>query len=287
MWCDAEREESHANKAQKADDIVTLTGDISDLDDTVNNEESGLKQQLKEKNEELKENRVAQETEKKERKAQVLVYFKEITNLQEAEKTLDKALDVLTKFYAWLKKKSGPHHFEEKIGKDSGGHNIKQMKEATVEELEKACSEDPHCMGFNTAGYLKSEIQAEEKWYDTEETLYVKVYDESLVAKGKGTVTKKEDPAPPEVWSKDDKAGSKAKGNDVIGMIQQILDETKAEEAEVHTAEEANQHAFEDERDELKQQEKDCLNTITDLEEEIASKEDTIEKKHDEKFQTE
>merc|ERR1719399_816383 len=122
MWCDAEREESHANKAQKADDIVTLTGDISDLDDTVNNEESGLKQQLKEKNEELKENRVD----------------------QEAEKKLMKALDVLNKFYAWLKKKSGPHHFEEKIGKDSGGHNIKQMKEATVEELEKACSEDPH-----------------------------------------------------------------------------------------------------------------------------------------------
>merc|ERR1719316_631579 len=39
--------------------------------------------------------------------------------------------------------------------------------------------------------------------------------------------------------------------------------------------------------DELKTNEKECLDTITDLEEEIASKEDTIEKKHDEKFQTE
>jgi len=162
---------------------------------------------------------------------------------------------------------------------------VKVYDQATVDELEKACSEDPHCAGFNTAGYLKDEIQAEDKWYETDESLYVKVYDESLVQKS--ATLRKEDPAPPDVWAEDSKVGSGGKGGDVIGMLEFITSETIKEENEVHVAEEASQHEFEEDMDTLKATEKDTLKLITNLEEEIAQKEATIEKKYNDKFQTE
>ena len=51
-------------------------------------------------------------------------------------------------------------------GKDAG-KGLKQLTEASVEDLEKACSEDPNCVAFSTSGWLKSSIPAEEsEWYD-------------------------------------------------------------------------------------------------------------------------
>merc|ERR1719359_2571881 len=111
-WCDSERETSHTQKDEKSDAITNLIGDIESLDDAVNNEGTGLKQQIKETHESLKSNRADQRTEIKERKEENKVYQSTITTIQDAEKTLLKATKVLKKFYAWLKKKSGKHHYE-------------------------------------------------------------------------------------------------------------------------------------------------------------------------------
>merc|ERR1712139_520609 len=195
-WCDSEREEAFSTKKDKEDGIDGLEGKVVELTDTIENAETGLKKQLADENTKLTENRKDQADEIETRGLETSAYQANIVNLVNAEKTLDKALKVLKKFYDWLHAKTGPHHYEKKAGKDAGGSNIKRIPEATVEELEEACSADPGCAGFNTMGWMKAAIDPEEKWYAAEGDLYVKVYDEEnpVVLMQQ----KKEEPAPPE-----------------------------------------------------------------------------------------
>merc|ERR1719247_791975 len=280
-WCDSEREESFSTKKDKEEAIDGLVQKIDSLDDTVNNEETGLKKQKADAYDSLKQNRADQKATIKERKEEILLYHKVIMNLHEAEKTLMKATKVLKKYYEWMKAAQAPHHYDKKEGKDSGGHNIKRLKEASIEELEEACSDIPECKGFNTNGWLKAGVDPEEKWYDSDSSLYVKVYEESLIAKKQ----KREDPEPPETM--DEPVGDGAKGNDVVGMLEYVYDETVKEENGVHMDEEADQHAFEKEMTDLKDQEKSLQETIVDLEEEIAEKENDIEVAHVDREKTE
>jgi len=280
-WCDSEREESFQTKSDKEDGINGLIEKIDSLDDTVNNEETGLKKQKADAYDSLKQNRADQKTSIKERKEEILIYHSVIMNLHDAEKTLMKATKVLKKYYEWMKAAQAPHHYDKKEGKDSGGSNIKRLKEASIEELEEACSDIPECKGFNTNGWLKSGIDKEEKWYDSDSSLYVKVYEESLIAKKQ----KREDPEPPETM--DEPVGDGAKGNDVVSMLEYIYDETVKEENGVHMDEESDQHAFEKEMTDLKDQEKSLQETIVDLEEEIAEKENDIEVAHVDREKTE
>merc|ERR1719265_2993681 len=176
-WCNSERESNHEQKSQKQDMIDSLNEKVAELVDIIDNEETGLKALLAEENEKLAENQKDQADETEDRAAENAAYQKNVHNLVEAEKILAKATKVLQKFYDWLHAKTGPHHYEEKAGKDAGGGNMKRIPEASVDELEEACSADPACAGFNTMGWLKSAIDPEEKWYDAEGSLYAKVYD--------------------------------------------------------------------------------------------------------------
>merc|ERR1719473_2352641 len=164
-WCDGEREENHAQLDDKTTNKESLEGKVVELTDTIENAETGLKKQLADENTKLSENRKDQADEIETRGLENAAYQANIVNLVNAEKTLDKALKVLKKFYDWLHKKSGPHHYEKKAGKDSGGSKLKRVAEASVEELEEACSNDPGCAGFNTMGWMKAAIDPEEKWY--------------------------------------------------------------------------------------------------------------------------
>jgi len=270
-WCDSEREDSHAQLDDKTTNKESLEGKVVELTDTIENAETGLKKQLADENTKLAENRKDQADETETRGLENAAYQGNIVNLVNAEKTLDKALKVLKKFYDWLHAKTGPHHYEEKSGKDSGSGNMKRIPEASVEELEEACSAEPGCAGFNTMGWLKSAIDPEEKWYDAEGSLYVKVYDEENPV---GLIQKKEEPAPPDADFSD--TGQSA-GGDAVSMLGFILEETKKEEKQAHTDEEASQHTFEDTMADLKTQEAACLETIADLEEQLASTEKTLE----------
>merc|ERR1719262_2104676 len=155
--------------------MSTLEEKKTELIDIIENEETGLKKLLADEEASLATNQKDQADQIEERAAANGAYQKNVHNLVEAEK-------VLTKVYDWLKAKTGPHHYEKKDGKDSGGSNIKRIPEASTEELEEACSADPSCAGFNSDGWLKSAIVAEDKMnpYPTG-SLYVKVYDESLL----------------------------------------------------------------------------------------------------------
>merc|ERR1719446_811735 len=194
-WCDSEREENHDQLSKKKTNKGSLEGKVVELTDAIENAETGLKKQLADENTKLTENRKDQADEIEDRGLENAAYQANIVNLVKAEETLDKALKVLKKFYDWLHKKQGPHHYEEKTGKDSGSSNIKRIPEASVEEMEEACSADPGCAGFNTMGWMKASIDPEAKWYDAEGDLYVKVYDEENPV---GLLQKREEPAPPD-----------------------------------------------------------------------------------------
>merc|ERR1719197_978669 len=269
-WCDSEREDNHATLEDKTTNKGSLEGKVVELTDTIENAESGLKKQLSDENTKLTENRKDQADEIETRGLENAAYQGNIVNLVNAEKTLDKALKVLKKFYDWLHAKSGPHHYEKKAGKDSGSSNLKRIPEATVEELEEACSADPGCAGFNTMGWMKAAIDPEDKWYGAEGDLYVKVYDEENPV----GLIQKEEPAPPEADFSDTGQGQ---ATDAVSMLGFILEETKTEEKQAHTDEEASQHAFEDTMADLKTQEAACLETIADLEESLAATEKTLE----------
>merc|ERR1719335_2064631 len=146
------------------------------------------------------------------------------------------------------------------------------MPEATIEQLEDACSADPGCAGFNSNGWLKSAIDEEDKWYDSDGDLFVKVYDEEspvLLQK------RKEEPEPPEAFDDEEEgtSGQSDKATEVIEMMAFILVETEKEEDEAHTTELEAQHAFEDEITELKSQEAATLEVIAELEEQLAKAE--------------
>jgi len=270
-WCDSEREESHSQLDDKTTNKESLEGKVVELTDTIENAETGLKKQLADENTKLTENRKDQADEIETRGLENAAYQANIVNLVNAEKTLDKALKVLKKFYDWLHAKTGPHHYEKKAGKDAGGSNIKRIPEATVEELEEACSADPGCAGFNTNGWMKAAIDPEDKWYAADGDLYVKVYDEENPVV---LMQRKEEPAPPEA---DFSETGQGQATDAVSMLGFILEETKKEEKQAHTDEEEAQKTFEDTMNDLKTQEAACLETIADLTENLASTEKTLE----------
>merc|ERR1719162_1897542 len=268
-WCDSERSDNHDQLDDKTTNKESLEGKVVELTDTLDNAETGLKKQLADENTKLATNRKDQADEIETRGLESGAYQANIVNLVNAEKTLDKALKVLKKFYEWLHKKSGPHHYEKKAGKDSGSSNLKRIPEATVEELEEACTADPGCAGFNTQGWLKGAIDPEDKWYGADGDLYVKVYD----GENPVVLMQKEEPAPPDA---DFSETGQGQATDAVSMLGFILEETKKEETQAHTEEEA-QKTFEDTMNDLKTQEAACLETIADLTESQASTEKTLE----------
>jgi hypothetical protein len=280
-FCDDERTTNDASIESLTGSIDQLTGEIDQLTTDIEEPEKGLKATLAARQQDLADNKQSQADETASRAAENAEYRKTVANLVVAEETIEKALSVLTKFYDWLERKQGPHHYDEKSGKDSGGATIKRIPEASVDELESACSADPNCAGFNTNGILKSSIQDEGEWYDFAGSLYVKVQDASF-AQLKG---RKEDPAPP---TDEFKGGQEDKGHDALNMLEFILSETKAEEKTAHEGEEKAQADYEDMMTEAKKDENELLETIAKLEENLANKEKertlkNMNKKADEK----
>merc|ERR1719207_510352 len=280
-WCDSEREENQGVLDEKISNKEALEGQMVELTDEIENAETGLKKQIADEDAKLAENRKAQADETEDRGLENVAYQANVKNLVAAQEILSKATKVLKKFYDWLHAKQGPHHYDKHDGKDSGSANGKRIPEASVEQLEDACSADPACAGFNTNGYLKMAIDPEEKWYDNPGgALYVKVYD----SENPVLLQKKEDPEPPATFESEADgdgayAGQTDKATDVVGMLEFIFDETKKEEDAAHTDELNSQHAFEDTMTDLKTQEATTLDTLADLKEQLAGKEKSLEER--------
>jgi hypothetical protein len=280
-WCDSEREDNHAQLANKKSGQDQLNGEIVSLTDEIENEETGLKKQMADLQAKLDENHKEQADEIEDRGMENVAYQANVRNLVKAQEVVGKATKVLKKFYDWLHKKQGPHHYDKTAGKDSGIGNMKRIAGASIEQLEDACSEDPNCAGFNSKGWLKSEIAPEDEMYSAETDLYIKVYDvENPVLLQKKA--RKEDPDMPDSFEDEESdtgsySGQTGKAGDVVSMLTFIVKETKKEEDSAHEDELAAQHSFEDTMTDLKTQEAATLDSMAEVQDLLAEKEKSLE----------
>jgi len=150
-WCESERDEYNTNKEKAQDSILELEGKIEELDDSINNEETGFKAMIADNEKSLKENHDNQVSQTAERQEANRAYQTNIKNIVVAEGLLVKAIKVLKEYYAQFEKEEEakllqedpdpPDTWEEEEGgyagqRDAGGDVIK-MLEFIAEETQK------------------------------------------------------------------------------------------------------------------------------------------------------
>merc|ERR1719502_2674195 len=144
-----------------------LTSSINELEITAKN----TRQQIADEEEDLAENRAGQKESTDARNAQNAVFKENLKNLEDAEKILAKATKVLVKYYKYLHSHNAEKTYKEVDGKDSGGGNLRQITPGFSDpaeidlELQEACSAEPECVAYNSAGWLKSSLAPESEWY--------------------------------------------------------------------------------------------------------------------------
>jgi len=98
-WCDSERENNDSELDKRTDQIETLEGTIDDLDDQINNPETGLLAQITNTEEDITENHATQASETKTRNEEHAVYTEETASCKTAEEILKRAIHVLQRYY--------------------------------------------------------------------------------------------------------------------------------------------------------------------------------------------
>merc|ERR1719182_949643 len=272
-FCEDEQSVNEQNKADKETDINTLNANIGNLV-TVKN---ATMDNIATATSDLQTNRDSQATETEDRQAANAAFTKNLANIEEAEKILDKAIKVLAKYYAWLHASQGAHSYVKHEKTDSGGSNIKRLAGKTTDELTEACSALPECVGFNTAGWLKSSMTPEEEWYDWDGgDLYVKTFEEDW----RGAALVQEDPEEPETWS-GDMEGQRSQGKGVVEMLEHIKEETVKEMHSAIDDERSAQAGFEATMAALTKQEAELIEGINTYKQALADTETSIEEAHE------
>jgi len=150
-WCGTEREDYEGRKATAEDSILSLEGTITDLIESIDHEETGFKALIAQNEEDLKANHDNQVTQTTERQAENTAYQTEIKHIVAAEALLQKAIEVLEKYYSQFDKDEEsllqskkedpepPSTWDDKEGgvqKDAGGDVIKTLQ-FIAEETQK------------------------------------------------------------------------------------------------------------------------------------------------------
>jgi len=99
-WCVDERQKTNDDIRAKSTQIGLLEGQINELDSTINHPQTGLKVEIAQDESMLEENLADQKSETATRKDENTKYQKDVSNLQEAQMLLDKAIKVLRKYYS-------------------------------------------------------------------------------------------------------------------------------------------------------------------------------------------
>merc|ERR1719482_2592099 len=175
--CENETSDNEAAKLAKETDLGNLDGTIAQLLESINETETSIS----ETQDSLKVNRESQAEDTNTRNEQNAQFTKNLKNLQDAERILAASIKVLTKYYEFLHSHQAEKTYRKFEKKDAGGGNLKQMAGASLPELEEACSAEPECVGFNSAGWLKKSLVPEANWYDWDGgDLYIKELDGSI-----------------------------------------------------------------------------------------------------------
>merc|ERR1719453_89575 len=166
--CNSEQDINNKRRDDKKEKMDELTASISELEISAKN----TREEIASTEEQLADNRAGQKETTDVRNEQNAIFKENLKNLVDAEKILAKATKVLTKYYKFLHSHTAEKTYKEVDGKDAGGGNLRQVKPGFSDPaendlaLEKACSDEPECVAFNSAGWLKSSLAPESDWYD-------------------------------------------------------------------------------------------------------------------------
>jgi chromosome segregation ATPase len=271
--CITEQETNEANKKDKETDIQTLEANINDLKVAI----EGTQESIALATEDLGLNRDSQASTTDTRKNAHAVFKETLSNCEDAEKILAKAVEVLTKYYEFLHAHNAEKSYTEHAGKDAGGGNLERLEGLSVEELEKACSEKPECVGFNSAGWLKATMAPEDQWYDWEEgSLYVKMLNGVPAYEKPTQLLQTKQPLEGEPDG-EFSSGQGESGNKAIDMLVFIAGETKTEKENSIKDEQASQMAYETEMQALTAAETTLLENIDTYKLDLANQEKQLE----------
>mmetsp|Transcript_61747 Transcript_61747/g.133787 ORF Transcript_61747/g.133787 Transcript_61747/m.133787 type:complete len:689 (-) Transcript_61747:184-2250(-) len=101
-WCNMERDQSNMYHGEKTSQITALSSAITDLVNTIDDPESGLKKQIEETELGLISNAASQKTQTQERKEANQLYQETVADTSEAERLLTRAIAVLKNYYSTL-----------------------------------------------------------------------------------------------------------------------------------------------------------------------------------------
>merc|ERR1719453_2762028 len=293
--CNSEQDINTKKRDDKKAKMDDLTATINELEISAKN----TRKQIASTEEQLADNRAGQKESTDARNAQNAVFKENLKNLQDAEKILAKATKVLVKYYKYLHSHNAEKTYKEVDGKDSGGGNLKQITPGFSDpakidmELEKACSEEPECVAYNSAGWLKSSLAPESEWYAWDGgKLFIKELDGVpateagtggfLQAKAKAHAhakSKSKQPADIDFETEDaefadSQSGS---GNKVIDMLEFIAKETAEEKKTAIDTEDSAQDSFDNEMKTSKDAETGMMTELDTLKLNLANTEKSLQ----------
>merc|ERR1719281_1080778 len=284
--CNSEQDINTKKRDDKKAKMDELTGTITELEISAKN----TREQIAETEEDLAENRADQKEATDARNAQNAVFKVNLKNLQDAEKILAKATKVLVKYYKYLHAHTAEKTYKEVDGKDSGGGNLRQIQPGFSDptkvdlELQKACSEEPECVAYNSAGWLKSSLAPEEEWYAWDGgKLFIKELN-GVPATEAGTKllqTKSKSKQPEDIDFANEDAefadSQSGNGNKVIDMLNFIAGETKDEKDNAVSSEESAVDTFNGEMKTAKDAEQGMMKAIDGFKLDLANTEKSLQ----------
>merc|ERR1719161_1477107 len=284
--CNEEQKINFKKRDDKKDKMDDLTSSINELEITAKN----TREQIAETEEDLAENRADQKEATDARNAQNAVFKTNLKNLQDAEKILAKATKVLVKYYKYLHSHNAEKTYKEVDGKDSGGGNLRQIQPGFSDPtkvdlaLQEACSEDPECVAYNSAGWLKSSLAPEEEWYAWDGgKLFIKELN-GVPATEAGTKllqTKSKSKQPEDIDFANEDAefadSQSGNGNKVIDMLNFIAGETKDEKDNAISTEESAVDTFNGEMKTAKDAEEGMMKAIDGYKLDLANTEKSLQ----------
>merc|ERR1719238_1729230 len=284
--CNEEQKINFKKRDDKKDKMDDLTSSINELEITAKN----TREQIAETEEDLAENRADQKEATDARNAQNAVFKVNLKNLQDAEKILAKATKVLVKYYKYLHAHTAEKTYKEVDGKDSGGGNLRQIQPGFSDpakidlELQKACSEEPECVAYNSAGWLKSSLAPESEWYawDGGKLFIKELNGVPATEAGTALVQSKAKSKQPEDYDFENEDAEFAdsqsgNGNKAIDMLKFIAGETADEKKTAIDTEDSAQDTFDGEMKTAKDAEQGMMKAIDGFKLDLANTEKSIE----------
>merc|ERR1719486_1076444 len=255
--CNKEQDINNKKRDDKKAKMDELTASISELEISA----KSTRKQIAETEVQLADNRAGQKESTDARNEANAIFKTNLKNLEDAERILAKATKVLVKYYKYLHSHNAEKTYKEVDGKDSGGGNLRQITPGYSDpvkidlELQEACSAEPECVAYNSAGWLKSSLAPESDWYAWDGgKLFIKELDGVPATEaGTGSLlqskSKSRQPADVDFGKEDaefadSQSGS---GNKVIDMLNFIAGETAEEKKTAIDTEDSAQDTFDDE----------------------------------------